>query len=161
MWWPNYRDSTGNTMMTESEAQVEFRTNFRSIRLAYWINGDNPIGGSSVVNANTFYTGSVGYGPGSNGLYIRNTNSSAFRSPSQLIALADGVYAGRHSNSSLTDPKNRIGWRHGNRTAANVALADGHCDTIRGPNFPRGGDEPSNVSGPYTVYADPWKFFHP
>ena len=72
-----------------------------------------------------------------------------------MIALADGVYAGRQKNSRPTDASNRIGWRHNNRSSANVVLADGHCDTIRGTDFPLGGSWEQNTSGPYTVYADP------
>ncbi|MCL2700888.1 MAG: prepilin-type N-terminal cleavage/methylation domain-containing protein [Phycisphaerae bacterium] len=161
MWWPNYRFSIGNEMMTEADAWTIFGTNFRSIRLAYYINADNPIGNANTrVVADTFYTGSVGY-TNSFGESIRNTSASAFVHPARLIALADGVYAGRHRNSRPTDPSNRVGWRHLGRSAANVVLADGHCDTVRGDDFPLGDSWEQNTTGPYTVYADPWKSLVP
>jgi prepilin-type N-terminal cleavage/methylation domain-containing protein/prepilin-type processing-associated H-X9-DG protein len=160
MWWPNFRFSVGNERMSEAQALTNFGAEFRSLRLAYWINGDNPIGGDKSFNPDEFYTSSVGY-TNAAGQTMRLTNVSTFRSPARLIALADGVYAGRHSNISLTNPNNRVGWRHGGKKSANVALADGHCATLRGDNFPVGGDWTSNTSGPYTLYTDPWKSLAP
>jgi len=160
MWWPNFRYGVGNEKMSEEQALANFGTEFRSIRLAYYINADNPIGNASTrVVPDVYYTGSVGYA-NSFGETIRNTSASAHRQPSRLIALADGVYAGRQRNSRPTDPSNRVGWRHVNRTAANVALADGHCNTIRGDDFPLGGDWETNT-GAYTVYADLVKSLSP
>jgi len=160
MWWPNFRYGVGNERMTEEEALANFGTEFRSIRLAYWINGDNPIGGDRAVEPDVFYTASVGY-TNAAGQTMRLTSTSAFRSPARLVALADGVYAGRQSNISLTNPNNRVGWRHGSKKAANVAFADGHCDLVRGDNFPVGNDWSSNTAGPHTLYADPWKSLTP
>jgi len=160
MWWPNFRYGVGNERMTESQALTNFGMEFRSIRLAYWINGDNPIGGDKSFDRDVFYTSSVGY-TNSGGQTMRPTSTSVFRSPARLVALADGVYAGRQSNISLTNPNNRVGWRHGGKKAANVALADGHCDTVRGDDFPIGGDWTSNTAGRYTLYTDPGKFLNP
>jgi len=148
MYWPCIRYSDRNEPVPEANLWGGFHT----IRQGYWINADNPIGGVKSVVPDTYYTASVGYGPGSNGLYIRNTNASVFTQPGKLIALADGIYAGRQSNSRPGDSNCRVGWRHGNGDTANVALADGHCDSIRGDMFPT-----TDAPGPYSVYAKPSK----
>jgi prepilin-type processing-associated H-X9-DG protein len=93
----------------------------------------------TVVN-DVFYTASVGYGPGSNGEYLRLTRTSVFRQPSALIVLADGVYAGKHGQNRIGIKDSRIGYRHpGGGGSANTTFADGHVSRIRGDFFPRGG----------------------
>jgi prepilin-type processing-associated H-X9-DG protein len=116
----------------------------------------------------------VGYGPGSNGLFINFTKTSRFRNPSLLIALADGVYAGRQRDNQWGMTNSRIGYRHGRGTTAqnsfaNVLFADGHVDQIAGNKFPRaaGGSvtvdmaRQENYGGKPTVYANPDRAFAP
>ena len=110
-----------------------------------------------------FYTSSVGYGPGTNGLYMKPTKITSIRNATQMIVLADGVYAGRQRDNRLGVTNSRIGYRHGGAVAtANVAMADGHAEVLDGQSFPRGagGSNPinevraENLKGP-TVYAVP------
>ncbi len=158
MDWPNLRLGTENQAVTIPERGFD-----RILRTGYWINADNPIGGvTSVVNG-LYYTGSVGYGPGSNGEFIRPTRAASFREPSRLIALADGVYAGRQRDVRLGVSNCRIGYRHprdGGTT--NVLLADGHIAAVAGTRFPRGlggsaslADLQQDNAGETTVFADP------
>src|SRR5690606_12138832 len=84
MDWPCQRNGSGFDVLTLPDRGFE-----KIVRVAYWINGDNPIGGAAVVTPNLYYTGSVGYGPGSNGVSIRQTSVSAFVRPSSLVAVAD------------------------------------------------------------------------
>jgi prepilin-type N-terminal cleavage/methylation domain-containing protein len=128
MDWPNLRLGTMNVPTT-----IPDRGFTRIIRVGYWINADNPIGSAAVVVPDRYYTASVGYGPGTNGLTIGDTKTSRFRRPSRLITLADGVYAGRQSDTRVgvisqsnrqrrvrrrprrTDPRRQIStrlWRH-------------------------------------------------
>jgi prepilin-type processing-associated H-X9-DG protein len=144
--------------------------------VAYWINGDNPIGNGSPVVPDTYYTGSVGYGPGSNGLTIKPTSTAAFVRPSTLVAIADGVYAGRQRDNRMGTANCRIGFRHpgsggGTRgeSSANATFADGHVANIEGNRFPRalgGTNDPAevraeNLNGQPTVYANPEKALAP
>jgi prepilin-type processing-associated H-X9-DG protein/prepilin-type N-terminal cleavage/methylation domain-containing protein len=160
MDWPNFRatDGTSNTPTTIPERGFE-----RILRTAYWINADNPIGGVAAVVPDLYYTGSVGYGPGSNGLRIHITRATAFREPSRLIALADGMYAGRQRDVRIGATNLRIGYRHpGGVGTANAVFADGHVDGIAGDRFPRGLGGTASLAelqadnrGPATVFADP------
>lgn len=78
----NIRNETENIPTTIPERGLD-----RIIRVGYWINANNPIGASTAVMNNIFYTASVGYGPGSNGESIRPTRTSAFRrAPVKLYA---------------------------------------------------------------------------
>ncbi|MGH7178250.1 MAG: prepilin-type N-terminal cleavage/methylation domain-containing protein [Tepidisphaeraceae bacterium] len=131
MDWPNLRLGTQNVPTTIPAMGFD-----KIIRVGYWINADNPIGAAADVKADLFYTGSVGYGPGTNGQSIRLTNVTRFRKPSRLIVLADGVYAGRQRDTRIGVVNSRIGYRHPKNTA-NVLFADGHVDGIRGDRFPR------------------------
>ncbi|MFA4943858.1 MAG: prepilin-type N-terminal cleavage/methylation domain-containing protein [Lentisphaeria bacterium] len=158
MDWPNLRLGSENVATTIPERGFD-----RILRTGYWINADNPIGGPAVVEPNLYYTGSVGYGPGSNGVTIRPTRSAAFRCPERLIALADGVYAGRQRDVRIATKNCRIGYRHpGGGGSANAVFADGHVAAIAGNQFPRGKGGGASLAelrvdnrGPATVFADP------
>ena len=155
MDWPNIRTGTANTPTTIPAQGLD-----RIIRVGYWINANNPIGASVVVINDVFYTGSVGYGPGSNGETIRQTRTSAFMRPSALIALADGVYAGKQGQNRFGVTDSRIGYRHpGGVGSASVNFADGHAGRIRGDVFPRGGVKGDNVGTEFTLYANAEAFF--
>jgi prepilin-type processing-associated H-X9-DG protein len=159
MDWPCMRSGTGFVTTTIPDRNLE-----KIVRVAYWINGDNPIGGTAVVTPNLYYTGSVGYGPGTNGMTMTYTKLSAFVRPSTLVAVADGVYAGRQRDNRQGSTNCRIGFRHpGGKGAANAAFADGHVQSIVGTKFPRalGGKNipqeiiDENKHGQPTIYADP------
>jgi prepilin-type N-terminal cleavage/methylation domain-containing protein/prepilin-type processing-associated H-X9-DG protein len=159
MDWPCVRSGGGFEPITIPERGFE-----KIVRVAYWINGDNPIGGAANVTPNIFYTGSVGYGPGSNGLSITYTSASQFVRPSTLVAVADGVYAGRQRDNRIGSTNCRIGYRHpGGKGMANAVFADGHVAGIEGTRFPRalGGKNDAdevreeNLGGQPTVYANP------
>jgi prepilin-type N-terminal cleavage/methylation domain-containing protein/prepilin-type processing-associated H-X9-DG protein len=155
MDWPNIRNGSENFPTT-----IPTRGLDRIIRVGYWINANNPIGAPTTVINDVFYTASVGYGPGSNGETIRSTRTSAFRHPSALIVLADGVYAGKQGQNRIGVKDSRIGYRHlGGVGSANTTFADGHVSRIRGDIFPRGGFEEDNVGSTYTLYADAEAFF--
>lgn len=159
--WPFERQGNANVSVL-----IENRGFFKNIRVAYWINADNPIGSATSVTPDVFYTGSVGYGPGSNGVYIRQTKLSAFVRPTQLIAVADGLYAGRQRDNQVGMTNSRIGFRHsGTDGVANAAFADGHVAGLNGKKFPRalgGSNNPDevraeNANGKPSVYANPEK----
>jgi prepilin-type processing-associated H-X9-DG protein len=155
MDWPNIRNGTANIPTT-----IPARGLDRIIRVGYWVNANNPIGSTTTVINDVFYTASVGYGPGSNGETIRQTRTTVFAQPSGLIALADGVYAGKQGQNRIGVTDSRIGYRHpGGVGSANVTLADGHASRIRGDVFPRGGNKADNVDTEFTLYANPQTFF--
>jgi prepilin-type N-terminal cleavage/methylation domain-containing protein/prepilin-type processing-associated H-X9-DG protein len=163
MDWPNLRLGTANVATT-----IPQRGFNKIIRVGYWINADNPIGSATVVVPDRYYTSSVGYGPGTNGLSLKHTKTSRFRRPSNLVVLADGVYAGRQSDTRIGVTNSRIGYRHPNQTA-NVCFADGHAAAIAGDKFPRaaGGSVTvqmameDNFPGSPTVYANPERTLGP
>jgi len=133
MDWPNLR--LGSQMQAVTIPQWGFN---KIIRVAYWINADNPIGALTSVNNGQYYTASAGYGPGSNGLLMTANKASVFASPSTLIALADGVYAGKHSTARIGTANCRIGYRHpGGPGTANLLFADTHVASVDGNSFPR------------------------
>lgn len=160
--WPFLRTGSGNVPQTIPE-----RGFLKIIRVSYWINADNPIGSAASVTPDLYYTGSVGYGPSTNGNYIRLTRLEVIKRPAELIALADGLYAGRQRDAQLGMTNSRIGYRHtGSKGGmANLAFADGHAFPINGRNFPRalgGKNDPEEIrleNGPGhpTVYSDPEK----
>ena len=170
MDWPAIRTGSGFETV-----EIPERNFTKPVRVAYWINGDNPIGGVKPVVPDLYFTGSVGYGPGTNGLSIRLTRQSAFIRPSSLIAAADGIYAGRQRNNRIGDTNCRIGYRHpggkalGEGGRANALFADGHVIGIEGTKFPRalgGSNDPGKVDrenshGGPTVYANPERIFTP
>lgn len=163
MDWPCMRSGSGFDSVTIPDRGLD-----KIVRVAYWINGDNPIGGAAATVPDIFYTGSVGYGPGSNGAFINYTKMSAFERPSTLVSIADGVYAGRQRDNRIGSTNCRIGYRHpGGKGSANAAFADGHVMPIEGTKFPRalgGKNNPDevreeNVHGQPTVYARPERVF--
>lgn len=162
MEWPNLRvSSTVNRPPQAGEPANDLmiaRGFTKIIRVGYWINADNPIGAATTVTPDLYYTSSVGYGPGTNGVYMGYTKTNRFKRPSQLIVLADGVYAGRQSSTRFGMANSRIGYRHPNLTA-NAAFADGHAETLRSDQFPRGGVKEDNVGSGPTLYADPTRAF--
>ncbi len=129
------------------------------IRCSYWINANNPIGTNKATAENDkFYTGSVGY-TATDGTRIRPTRLSAFKRPANLIAVADGVYAGQQGATHIGENKRRIGYRHRGPTA-NVLLADGHVDSILSDKFPHAISTSIPLAqalvenNPYSLYAD-------
>jgi prepilin-type N-terminal cleavage/methylation domain-containing protein/prepilin-type processing-associated H-X9-DG protein len=159
MDWPCMRTGSGFAPTTIPERDLN-----TLVRVAYWINGDNPIGNGSSIVPDLYYTASVGYGPGSNGLTITYTKVQAFVRPATLVALADGVYSGRQRDNRIGTTNCRIGYRHpGGKGSANAAFADGHVLAIAGTVFPRaigGKNDPAevreeNIHGQPTVYANP------
>lgn len=162
--WPFLRTGSANIPQTIPERGFN-----RIIRVSYWINADNPIGSATTVTPDLYYTGSVGYGPGANGQFIRNTRLSAFVRPANLIALADGLYAGRQRDAQIGMTNSRVGYRHPGRDGgnANIAFADGHGSPLSGKSFPRalgGTNDPQQVRlengyGRPTVYAWPERAF--
>src|SRR5436190_13011252 len=103
MDWPNLRLGTVNQPTTIPALGFT-----KIIRVGYWINANNPIGSATVVVPDLYYTASVGYGPGTNGLFIGYTKTSRFRRPSRLITLSDGVYAGRQSDTRIGVTNSRV-----------------------------------------------------
>ncbi|HAU36834.1 MAG TPA: hypothetical protein DCX07_03865 [Phycisphaerales bacterium] len=160
MDWPNLRLGTASVPTT-----IPDRGFTRILRTGYWINADNPIGGTVAVENEVYYTLSAGYGPGSNGVSMRLTRGTAFQCPSNLIALSDGVYAGRQRDVRIGTKNCRIGYRHpGEVATANLAFADGHAGSIPGDQFPRGLGGTASLeelrqenAGAATVFADPDK----
>jgi prepilin-type processing-associated H-X9-DG protein len=163
MDWPNLRLGVDNVPTTIPERGFD-----KIIRVGYWINADNPIGNATNFTPDLFYTCSVGYGPAPNGLTMSYMKVTKFRKPSRLIALSDGVYAGRQRDSRINVDNSRIGYRHPNQTA-NVLFADGHVEPIRGDKFPRaqGGTvtvdmaREDNFGDNPTVFANPDRAFAP
>jgi prepilin-type N-terminal cleavage/methylation domain-containing protein/prepilin-type processing-associated H-X9-DG protein len=163
MEWPFFRSGSGS-----GPVLIEARGFNRILRVSYWINALNPIGGSTYVEQNVYFTASAGYGPSSNGLYLEQHKLSGFSRPSALIATADGVYAGRHRDNRLGTPNSRIGYRHPAKGggAVNAAFADGSARLVGADQFPRGtgaGNDYEEVlaenSGEITLFANPEKFF--
>lgn len=159
--WPFARTGSANVSQLIPERGFE-----KIIRVSYWINADNPIGAVTTVTPDLFYTASVGYGPSLEGRTITQTKLSAFVRPTQLISVADGLYAGRQRDSQLGRSESRIGYRHpGKQGAANCVFADGHVASIGGKEFPRAlsaSNNPDEVReensyGKPTIYANPEK----
>lgn len=131
------------------------------IRVGYWINGDNQIGAPRSFVPGAFFTGTPGYGPDPSGQIMQYCYFTRIKKPSQLIALADGLYSGKQDVTHLGDRDSRIGYRH-DRATANLAFADGHVGSIDGNNFPRKRDaapldviRSENLGPKPTVYSDP------
>ncbi len=164
MDWPCIRNGT-----TVAPTTIAARGFNKIIRVGYWINADNPIGSATTVTPDVFYTCSVGYGPGTNGLSLNYQKTSRIRRPSCLIMLADGVYAGRQRDNRIGTTNSRIGYRHPNKTA-NVAFADGHVEALFGHQFPRAFSAGAvtmqealedNAPGRPTVYVNPERTLGP
>lgn len=172
--WPLRFLSVGGDSSPKQAVKIPERGFNKIIRVAYWLNAYNPIGKqpSDLRKQDVHYTSSVGLGPDGRGQYIKPRLMRA-RRPSLLIVASDGIYMGRQRVPRLGDENSRIGYRHPGMGrpdgAANVALADGHVETVAGDQFPRAvqsGDTAEviaekkleNVSG-LTVYEDPERFF--
>ena len=79
-----------------------------------------------------------------NGQFMQHTRSSKYRNPSRLIALADGVYAGKQSSNRLGYQDCRVGFRHTKK--ANTLFADGHVEPIPGDRFPRAAGSAGSIT---------------
>ncbi len=158
MPWPNF-NKVGAPMPGWCE---------RVTRVSYWINAQNPTSSSASTKTrasmtDVYYTTSVGY-PCTDGLLPPQKDIS-FKSPSRLIALSDGMYAGQQSNSQVGNTNRRVGYRHpgGQNKSSNVLCADGHCANIKNEVFPRGNltvggtptEERKQQHSEVSVYADP------
>ncbi|CAG0995879.1 hypothetical protein PHYC_02557 [Phycisphaerales bacterium] len=160
MDWPTRR--VGESFLPTEIPERGFN---RIVRVSYWMNALNPIGGLNYFEQDLYYTVSVGYGPTADGEYARQMKISAFVRPSQLIGTADGVYAGRHRDNKIGTPNSRIGYRHPGvgGGSANVGFSDAHAASLDALRFPRGlgGDnDPTrvreeNLYGRPSIYADP------
>jgi len=162
MDWPSIRVSNAvNTPTT-----IPQRGLHRIIRVSYWINAENQFGAAADPLNNRYYTLSVGYGPTPTGMVTRPRRVGTIRKPHALIALADGVYAGRQEDARLngTDgvTNSRVGYRHAKGQVANAAFADGHAEPVKHGDFPRAPGTVINLlqsqvenTGLMTVYADP------
>lgn len=137
------------------------------LRVGYWINGDNLIGAPRPIVQGVHFTGSVGYGPDSEGRLMRANRYIDFNRADRVIALADGLYAGRQEVPRPGQRDSRIGYRHpGGNGRANIGMADGHVVGIAGDQFPRrlaGSltlDEvrEDNLGNRPTIYSNPEKF---
>jgi prepilin-type N-terminal cleavage/methylation domain-containing protein/prepilin-type processing-associated H-X9-DG protein len=137
------------------------------IRVGYWINADNLIGAPRPIMQGVHFTGSVGYGPDADNNIMQFNRTIDFNRADRVIALADGLYAGRQEVTRLGDRDSRIGYRHpGGVGRANLGFADGHAGAIEGDRFPRRltGSMPldvvreENLGNKPTVYSDPEKF---
>jgi prepilin-type N-terminal cleavage/methylation domain-containing protein/prepilin-type processing-associated H-X9-DG protein len=164
MDWPSIRISNAvNTPTTIPQRGFD-----RILRVTYWINAENQFGAAADPLNNRYYTLSVGYGPTPSGQVTRQRRVNSFKRPQALIALADGVYAGRQEDTRLNGvdgvTHSRIGYRHAQGKVANAAFADGHGEPIRYSDFPRAPgtligvpqSQSENV-GPLTLFADPGK----
>jgi prepilin-type processing-associated H-X9-DG protein len=172
--WPCVNPNTAGSEMT-----IPTEGFTKLIRVGYWINADNPTGrASSQVPGGRqwWYTASPGYGPMANGEIMGLQKITNCRTPTTLIVLADGIYAGRQGdtkyadfNPVLSSNNERIGYRHrrGGKPSANVAYADGHAGLLTTDEFPYGYDiqhkdvrprsllRSQYVPTDPTLYADP------
>lgn len=161
MDWPAAVTFTGVHAITIPQRGFD-----RNIRVAYWINGDNPVGAPHSIEQGIHFTGSVGYGPDPEGRIMQPNRFHQIRVPARLIALADGIFAGNQHATRLGQKGLRIGYRHGGITpSAYVSIADGHVEVIASDKFPRKMDTGLSIedvrrenlgTGP-TVYAYPEK----
>jgi prepilin-type N-terminal cleavage/methylation domain-containing protein/prepilin-type processing-associated H-X9-DG protein len=140
------------------------------IRCSYWINANNPTGGSAPAGpapAALYYTQSVGM-TYSDGSKLPPVKGSAFTRPGALIVACDGVYSGRQSNalkgshSADANGAFRIGYRHhsrsGAQTGTNTVFADGHAELLDTVDMQQAGlnsKNPTTVPSQYTFLAAP------
>jgi prepilin-type N-terminal cleavage/methylation domain-containing protein/prepilin-type processing-associated H-X9-DG protein len=175
--WPMLFPNVGGDGGVKVDTTIPSRNFNQVIRVSYWLNAYNPIGGAvaSIAQADLYYSASVGYGPDASGAYIRVHNVSRIKHSAQLIICADGLYMGRQSVDQVGMTNCRIGFRHrgplGPNTSANAAFADGHVESLSSNDFPcsyaktssytgnkgtttLSKQEEQNLTGS-TVYADP------
>ena len=172
--WPLIFESAGGDSMPKTAVTIPERRYNKIIRVSYWINAYNPVGNqpADIEASDLYYTASVGLGPDSRGRFVRLRKQTCYR-PERFIVVSDGLYMGRQSVTRQGDKNSRIGYRHPSMNdlegSANIALADGHAESITGDRFPRAvGSRDSgelieekrmeNLRGP-TVYADPRQVF--
>jgi len=175
--WPMIFTAVGGDSEPKQDTTIPSRNFNKVLRVGYWLNAYNPIGGAvtSIAQNDLYYTASVGYGPDAGGAYIRLHKITEVKYPSRTIVVADGLYMGRQSVDQVGMNNCRIGFRHpgpqGPNTVANAGFADGHVESISGDQFPcafaktssyasnkgtttLARQETTNLTGP-TVYADP------
>lgn len=144
MEWPCVRSNSGGSLTGFTPVTIPERGFNTILRVGYWINADNPIGAAKALSAKSrytttgevFYTTSAGYRPDPARPGADFVRVTMIRRPSQLIALADGVYAGKQGSNQIFVADSRVGYRHPQQTA-NVVFADGHVEPISGKKFPR------------------------
>lgn len=159
MQWPTLR--LGSQMGSTTIPERGFN---RILKVSYWMNADNPIGGVATIEPGIYFSGSVGYGPDGQGNIIKYNSYSNFVRPSQLIALSDGLYAGKQECVRLGVKNLRIGYRHGKGDTANVAFADGHVSPVPTDKFPRSkkvsleAAHADNLGSGPTLYSDPERY---
>jgi prepilin-type processing-associated H-X9-DG protein len=172
MEWPTVRANDGSGALTGfMPITIPDRGFTKIIRVGYWINADNPIGSSKPLTQSshytstgaTYYTTSAGYGPDVTGKRMRLVKASQHRRAASLIALADGLYAGKQASNQIFVKDSRIGYRHppvragaGGGGTANALFADGHVEPLPGNRFPRalGAPAPYLPAGAATPTAD-------
>lgn len=149
--WPfSTTGSDGNPKTAVTDPVAGFN---KIIRCSYWINANNPLGNTqptsnAYMSTDYYYSTSVGYGTAPYGFLRQHRMTDLIRS-SDVVAFADGVYAGRQSSSRqiysqianpVTGFTNRVAYRHpgsnGSNTTANVCFADGHVERFAVTNFP-------------------------
>lgn len=174
--WPLRLLGVGGDSMPKEAVTIPERNFVKIIRCSYWINAYNPIGSrpADIAANDLYYTASVGVGRDNFNRYIQLHRLVSKRA-AKFITVADGIYMGRQSVTQMGNANSRIGYRHPGMSRldgmANVALADGHVDPVRGDRFPRalgssGTDAEfeqkklENLTG-FTVYSDPEKIFFP
>ncbi|HUN81113.1 MAG TPA: prepilin-type N-terminal cleavage/methylation domain-containing protein [Phycisphaerae bacterium] len=156
MEWPailTLSQNYGTTIPSRGFAKI--------MRVGYWINGDNELGAPRNFTPGLHFTSTPGYGPDAEGKIMGYCYFTRIKKPSQLIALADGLYSGKQDMTHQGDRDSRIGYRH-STNLANIAFADGHVASIDGQSFPRRRDaapldviRAENLGEKPTVYTDP------
>jgi prepilin-type processing-associated H-X9-DG protein len=156
MEWPailTISQNYGTTIPSRGYAKI--------IRVGYWINGDNELGAPRNFTPGLHFTSTPGYGPDAEGKIMGYCYFTRIKKPSQLIALADGLYSGKQDLTHQGDRDSRIGYRHV-PNLANIAFADGHVGSIDGKSFPRRRDaapldiiRAENLGPKPTIYTDP------
>jgi prepilin-type N-terminal cleavage/methylation domain-containing protein/prepilin-type processing-associated H-X9-DG protein len=168
--WPTHKPGKDTGFTTNPDAGFT-----KIIRVGYWINAENPTGRDDYPAVDRmYYTSTPGYCPTAGpaaGVTMGLQKITRIRHSSQMIVLADGIYAGRQGDVRDTDAKCRIGYRHkvGGELSANIAFADGHAEPILNDNFPRAWDTEAvnpdaqtqiiprkeNIGSGPTLYANP------
>jgi prepilin-type N-terminal cleavage/methylation domain-containing protein/prepilin-type processing-associated H-X9-DG protein len=175
--WPMVFPVVGGDSGLKLDTTIPERNFNQVFRIGYWFNAYNPIGGAvtNILQNDLYYSGSYGFGPDANGVYMGLHKVTNIRFLSRMIVVADGLYMGRQSVDQIGMTNCRIGYRHpgpkGQNTIANAGFADGHVESLSGSEFPCSFSKSSsyagnngtttlsqqkgiNESGP-TVYANP------
>jgi prepilin-type N-terminal cleavage/methylation domain-containing protein/prepilin-type processing-associated H-X9-DG protein len=175
--WPMFFTTVGGDSVPKQDTTMPDQGFNKVLRVSYWFNAYNPIGGpvTSIAANDLYYSASFGFGPDAGGAFVGLHKTSAIKHSSQLIVVADGLYMGRQSVDQIGMTNCRIGYRHpgprGQNTVANAGFLDGHAESIAGNQFPcafaksssyaanlgtttLAQQEAINLNGP-TIYADP------